>query len=58
MKYYVKIKEYIERTVEVDADNEKEAEDIIRDKYNNEEIVLDCTDWMETDYEVYKIKEE
>lgn len=57
MKYRVKIKEYIEREIEVEANSEKEAEAIIRDKYNKEEIILDCTDWMYTDYEVNKIKE-
>lgn len=58
MKYRVKIKEYIEREVEVEANTEKEAESIVRDKYDKEEIILDCTDWMYTDYEVNEIKED
>ncbi len=58
MKYRVKIKEYIEREVEVEANSEKEAESIVRDKYDKEEIILDCTDWMYTDYEVNEIKED
>ena len=56
MKYRVKIKEYIEREVKVEANSEKEAESIVRDKYDKEEIILDCTDWMYTDYEVNEIK--
>lgn len=58
MKYRVKIKEYIEREVKVEANSEKEAESIVRDKYDKEEIILDCTDWMYTDYEVNEIKED
>lgn len=58
MKYRVKIKEYIEREVEVEANSEKEAESIVRDKYDKEEIILDCTDWMYTDFEVIEIKED
>lgn len=54
-KYRVKVKEYMEREIEIDANSEKEAEAIIRDKYNKEEIVLDCTDWVETDYEVREV---
>ena len=58
MKYRVKIKEYIEREVKVEANSEKEAESIVRDKYDKEEIILDCTDWKYTDYEVNEIKED
>ena len=58
MKYRVKIKEYIEREVKVESNSEKEAESIVRDKYDKEEIILDCTDWMYTDYEVNEIKED
>ena len=57
MKYCVKIKEYMEREIEVDADSAKEAENMVRERYNKEEIVLDFTDWVYTDYDVNELKE-
>lgn len=52
MKYYVKIKEYLEKVVEIEANNEKEAESIIKDQYYKEQILLDFADWIETEFEV------
>lgn len=42
MKYKVNIEELLSRIVEVEADNEEDAENKVRVMYNKEEIVLDC----------------
>ena len=44
MKYNVEITEYLTRVVEVEAENEKDAENKVWDQYINEEIVLDSED--------------
>lgn len=44
MKYKVNIEELLSRIVEVEADNEEDAENKVRSMYNNEEIVLNADD--------------
>lgn len=44
MKYKVNIEELLSRIVEVEADNEEDAENKVRAMYNKEEIVLDADD--------------
>ena len=44
MKYKVNIEELLSRIVEVEADNEEDAENKVRVMYNNEEIVLNAYD--------------
>lgn len=45
-KFKINIKEVLEREVEIIADTEEEAIERIYSKYNNEEIVLDETDFI------------
>ena len=51
-KFTVEITETLQRQVEVEAEDEFEAEDIVREMYRNEEIVLDAGDYIDTEFEV------
>lgn len=53
-KYYVCVKEILERVVEIEAETPEEACDKAWDMYNNEEIVLDACDYTWTDINLYK----
>lgn len=50
MKYKVNIEELLGRIVEVEANNEKEAEEKVRELYMNEDIVLDASDFKSVEY--------
>ena len=43
-------KNCLSRIVEVEAKNEKEAEEKVREMYMNEEIVLDASDFQSVEY--------
>lgn len=50
MKYRVNVEEILSRIVEVEAGNEEEAEEKVREMYRNEEIVLDADDLQSVEY--------
>ena len=54
MKIKVEITETLQRVVEVEATNEKDAIDLVKALYNDEYIVLDYNDFVGNDFEVYK----
>lgn len=43
-KYEVEVREELYRIIEVEAEDSDEAEEIVYEMYNNEEIVLDARD--------------
>ena len=49
-KYKVRITEYLSRIVEVTASNEEMAMRIVKDRYFDEEIVLDYGDCDEVEF--------
>lgn len=51
-EYEVEIRENLSRTVFVKADNHEDALDIVRNRYDKEEIVLDSTDFLKTDFKI------
>lgn len=54
MKYKVVVREILEREIEVDeseAENEYQAIDIVKEQYDNEEIILNSEDHTETVFE-------
>lgn len=53
MKYNVTITEILEKTIEIEAENETNAIDIARDKYNKEEVMLAADDLKYTDFGIY-----
>lgn len=46
--YDIEIEEVLRRIVSVKADNIDEAIEAVREKWNNEEIVLDSSDFVES----------
>jgi hypothetical protein len=51
-KYRIKVKEVLSRIVEVEADNEEEAVEMVKEMYRNCYIVLDASDYNETEIDV------
>lgn len=54
MKYNVTITEILEKTIEIEAENETNAINIAKDKYNKEEIILTADDLKYTDFGIYQ----
>ena len=51
-KYSIEVLEVLSRIVEVEADDEKAAIEMIRQMYRNCKIVLDDSDYMVTEFSV------
>lgn len=54
MKYNITIIELLEKTIEIEAENETNAIDIAKDKYNKEEVILTADDLLDTDFDIYQ----
>lgn len=54
MKYDVTITEILEKTIEIEAENEANAIAIAKDKYNKEEVILTADDLAETYFSLYE----
>ena len=50
--YRVVVTETLQRIVYIDAKSAKEAKDVAEERYRNEEIVLDSSDYQDTKIEV------
>jgi hypothetical protein len=50
-KFSIYVREILEREVEVEAKSKKEAYIKVEEMYNNEEIVLDSSDYIDTIFE-------
>lgn len=53
-KYRIEVTEVLSRIVETDAENEDDAVEMVRQMYRNYEIVLDASDYVETEISVKK----
>ncbi len=53
--YKVTVTETLQRTITVNAEDELDAVQKVKDMYNNEEIVLDSEDHINTDIDVKNI---
>ena len=53
-KYRIEVREVLSRIVETDAENEDDAVEMVRQMYRNCEIVLDASDYVETEISVKK----
>ena len=51
-KYRIEVTEVLSRIVETDAENEDDAVEIVRQMYRNCDIVLDASDYIETEISV------
>lgn len=52
MKIKVEITEILQRTVEVDAADINDAVEKVEELYKNEDIILDSSDYITTDFKV------
>lgn len=53
-KYLVEITETLQKQITITANSREEAEQKVKEKYRNEEIVLDESDYVDTEFEVLK----
>ena len=53
MKYVVAVTEELRRELEIEAESKEQAYEIVKRKYNNEEIVLDDSDYSGTEIDVW-----
>ncbi|MGE5495547.1 MAG: DpnD/PcfM family protein [Burkholderiales bacterium] len=51
--YSVEITETLQRVIDVDADSPDDAIEKVRKQYLNQEIVLDSSDYVDTDISLY-----
>ena len=51
-KYRIEVTEVLSRIVETDAENEDEAVEMVRHMYRNCELILDASDYVETEISV------
>ena len=47
-RYRIEVTEMLSRIVEMDAENEDDAVEMVRQMYRNCDIVLDASDYVET----------
>jgi hypothetical protein len=57
-KYRIEVKEVLSRVVEIVADNDDEAIQIVKTMYHNCDIVLDASDYALTEFSVKDEKSE
>ena len=53
-KYRIEVTEVLSRIVEMDAENEDDVVEMVRQLYRNCDIVLDASDYVETEISVKK----
>ena len=53
-KYRVEITETLSRTIETNAESEDDAIEMVRQMYRNCKLVLDASDYVETEISVKK----
>lgn len=52
--YKIEIEELLQHVYDIESNSLEEAIDIAREKYSNEEYVLDCQDYKGTEFREYK----
>ena len=54
MNYKVEIKEILSRLIDIEADNENEAIIKAKTEYRNQNVILDESDYIDTEINIYK----
>lgn len=52
--FTIEIKEFLSMIVDIEANSEEEAISIVKTMYRNEEIVLDYSDYVTTEIDVFE----
>ncbi len=55
MKFKVTITEIMQREVYVDAESQCEAEELVQERWNNEEYVLSADDFVEANFDAKEV---
>lgn len=55
-RYLVEVTETLQKQITITANSREEAEQKVRNKYRDEEIVLDENDYIDTEFTVLKEK--
>lgn len=55
-KYKIEVTEVLKRTIEMEADNEATAIEMVKRMYHNCDFVLDSSDYIETEFDVKRWK--
>ena len=53
-KYLVEITETLQKQITVSANSSEEAEQKVKERYKNEDIILNENDYVDTDFHVIK----
>lgn len=53
-EYEIEIEELLQKVVKIKANSLEEAIDIAKEKYSNEEYILDYQDYKDTEFREYK----
>lgn len=56
-KYLVEITETLQKQITVSANSREEAEQKVKERYDNEEIILNESDYVDTEFHVLKERE-
>jgi len=51
-KYRIEVMEILSRTIETEAENEEDAVEKVRKMYRNCEVILDASDYVDTEFSV------
>lgn len=51
-KYKIEVTEVLKRTIEMEADSEAAAIEMVKRMYHNCDFVLDSSDYIETEFDV------
>lgn len=54
-KYVVSIYETLVKNIEVEAEDYSDAIQKVKERYNNEEIVLSADDYLDTEFDCVKV---
>ncbi len=57
-KFRVTITETLSTSVEIEAEDEFDAEDKVQKQYNNSDIILTAEDYVDTEFSTTEIKSE
>jgi len=52
--YKVEIREILSLVVDIEANSEKEAVELVADKYDNQEYVLTNEHYIDTEFQIYE----
>ena len=56
-KYLVEITETLQKQITVSANSREEAEQKVKERYDNEKIILNESDYVDTEFHVLKERE-